>query len=430
MAAKTSIDAEKSSSNKDSGLFYGWIIVAVCTAVTFVVTGTRGSFGAFFKDMQEDLGWDRGTTSGIASVNTVAWAVTQPGIGYLVDRYGPKLVLSLCVSLLIVSTFPVFWVDSLWALYLFLGLLPGVAASGASMVPAASIIGRWFYRRAGLASGIISAAIPLGQAVFTPIAALMVAFIGWRLSYIALGVPLFLVLPFIVIYLRDAPEKGELPLSEKPSVSDAASSGYYSSAGLTLAEAMRTPLFWLLLVSQTSCGIVDTVVGIHFIPFVSDKGQTEIVAALLIGALNLTAVGGSVISGWVCDRFGRKWALFVMHGLRVISMPMLIVFGLTYNIFWLLVFAPIFGATGIMGFPASSTLVARMFGIRSVGSVYGTLQVMHHLGMAVGSYVAGLIFDIGGSYYPAFVLSAAVAGVGALCTLWIDERRPPYYEKT
>ena len=428
MARETQTTSQKAPLKPESGRFYGWVIVAVCTGVTFVVTGSRGSFGAFFKDMQENLGWDRSTTSGIASLNTVAWAVTQPGIGHLVDRYGPKLVLSACIVLLIVATFPVFWIQSTWALYLFLGLLPGVASSGASMVPAASIIGRWFYRRAGLASGIISSAIPLGQAVFTPIAAFLVAFIGWRLSYIALGSALLVVLPFILIYLRDAPAHDELPASERPIAAGFGNSGYSSGAGLTLAAAMRTPLFWLLLLSQTSCGIVDTVVGIHFIPFVSDQGRTEIVAAFLMGAVNLTAVGGSVISGWVCDRFGRKWALFVMHGLRVISLPMLIAFGLTSNLFWLLLFIPLYGGTVIMGFPASSTLVARMFGVRSVGSVYGSLQVMHHLGMAVGSYMAGVIFDVGGSYYPAFALATGVAALAAIATLWIDERRTPYYE--
>jgi MFS family permease len=429
MAKENPIASQKPPWKSSSGRFYGWTIVAVCTAVTFVVTGSRGSFGAFFKDMQENLGWDRSTTAGIVSISTLAWAVTQPGIGYLVDRYGPKRVLSACIVLLIAATLPVFWVKSVWAIYLFLGLLPGVASSGASMVPAASIIGRWFYRRAGLASGIISAAIPLGQAVFTPIAALLVAWIGWRISYIALGGALLVVLPFILKFLRDAPDQDELPESERPSISGRAHSGYSSTAGVTLAAATRTPLFWLLLLSQASCGIVDTVVGIHFIPFVSDQGRTEIVAAFLMGAVNLTAVGGSVISGWVCDRFGRKWALFVMHGLRVISLPMLVAFGLTQSLFWLLLFTPLYGGTVIMGFPASSTLVARMFGIRSVGSVYGTLQVVHHLGMAAGSYLAGMIFDAGGSYYPAFVLSAAIAALAALATLWINERRPPYYEK-
>lgn len=173
--------------------------------------------------------------------------------------------------------------------------------------------------------------------------------------------------------------------------------------------------------------MVDTVVGVHFIPFVSDQGRPEVFAALLMGATNLIAVGGSVMAGWICDRFGRKSALFVMHGLRAISLPALIAFGLTNSAGWLFVFTPLYGVTVIMGFPATSTLVARMFGIQSVGSVYGNLQVMHHLGMAIGSYLAGVIFDTAGSYYPAFGLATAIAAIAMIGTLWIDERRKPYY---
>lgn len=213
--------------------FYGWAIVAVCTVVTFAVTGTKSSFGAFFKAIQDDLGWDRGTTAGVAAAHTGAWALSQPMIGYLVDRYGPKRTMTACILLLIIGVLPLFWVQSVWSLYLFLGLLPGVASSGASMIPAASLISRWFHTRAGLASGIVSSAIPLGQAVFTPIAALLVSLIGWRLSYITLGAVLLLVLPLILMFLPGggASEFGESdgPLPSANGVNHSANAG-----GLTI----------------------------------------------------------------------------------------------------------------------------------------------------------------------------------------------------
>ncbi len=385
--------------------YYGWVIVGICTATVFVVTGTKGSIGALFKDMQKDLGWDRGTTAGASAISTLAWGLTLPLVGPLVDRYGAKRVMVTSILLMIVGVVPMFWVKSLWTLYLFFGILPGAAIAGSTIVPAASLIGRWFHNRAGFASGIISSALPLGWAVFTPVTALLVPHLGWRISYILLSASLLLILPVTQLFLRDEPTAGEVPETERSSKTLPSSFG----SRMTLREVMGTPLFRLLLLSQVSCGIVDHVVSVHFIPFVSDKGQTEVFAAMLLSASHLAAVAGSIASGWMCDRYNRKSTLCLMHGLRAISLPMLILFGLTGNLAWLFLFTPLYGATVMMGIPPTSTLVMRVFGHRSVGTVYGTLQVTHQLGMAAGAYFTGLIFDMAGSYYPVFAIAIGIA---------------------
>ena len=385
--------------------YYGWVIVGICTVTVFVVQGTKGTIGALFKDMQNDLGWGRATTAGSYAISTLAWALTLPLVGPLVDRYGAKRVMLASILLMSAAIIPVFWVNSLWALYLFFGILPGAAIAGSTVVPAASLMGRWFHNRAGFASGIIASALPLGWAVFTPVTALLVPLWGWRMSYIALSASLLIILPLTLVYLRDEPTPGEMPEIEGPSKAFPSSLG----SRITLREAMGTPLFRFLLLSQVSCGIVDHVVSVHFIPFVSDKGQTEVLAAMLLSAINLAAVAGSIASGWMCDRYSRKYTLCLMHGLRAISLPMLILFGLTGNLAWLFLFTPLYGATVMMGFPPTSTLVVRAYGHRSVGTVYGTLQVTHQLGMAAGAYFSGLIFDMASSYYPVFVIAIGIS---------------------
>ncbi len=390
--------------------YYGWVIVGICTATVFVVTGTKGTIGALFKDMQKDLGWGRGTTAGSYAISTLAWALTLPLVGPLVDRYGAKRVMVASIVLMIVVVLPIFWVKSLWALYLFFGILPGAAIAGSTNVPAASLMGRWFHNRAGFASGIISSALPLGWAVFTPLTALLVPHMGWRISYIVLSATLLLILPLILLFLRNGPTAKEVPETEQLLTSQSLSIG----PRMTLREAMGTPLFRLLLLSQVSCGIVDHVVSVHFIPFVSDEGQTDLFAAMFLSASHLAAVAGSIASGWMCDHYNRKSALCLMHGLRAVSLPMLILFGLTGNLVWLILFTPIYGATVMMGFPSTSTLVVRVFGQRSVGTVYGALQVTHHLGMATGAYLSGVIFDMADSYYPAFVIATGIAAFATI----------------
>jgi MFS family permease len=274
-----------------------------------------------------------------------------------------------------------------------------------------------------LASGIVSAAFPLGQAIFLPVAAILVAVIGWRLGYIALGLALFAMLPLVVLFLREEPRPGEVPASERPPGATAHGGRGTTSPGYTLRQAMGTRAFWLILVSQVSCGLVDQVVGLHLIPFVSDEGRSELFAASVMGATSLVAAVGSVAGGWVSDRFGRKLALIAMHGLRAVSIPLLVLFALSGQDFWLFLFVPLYGATIIVGFPATSTLIARLYGPRSLATVYGNLQLTHHLGMAAGGYVAGVIFDHAGSYFPAFALATGIAAFAMLCLFWLNEKQ-------
>lgn len=412
--------------------FYGWVIVALCTAVMFVVTGTKGSFGALFKAIQFDLGWDRGTTAGISTVSTAVWALSLPLVGRMVDRHGAKLVMVASIVAMVLSVIPMYWVQSIWAIYLFYGVLPGMASSGASTIPAAHLIGRWFYRHAGIASGIFSSALPLGTAVFAPLAAVLVPIMGWRLAYIVLSASLLLILPFTWFFLRDHPRDGEVPETERPPTAPSPSLRSESTSPMastmTLRDALRTPLFRLLLLSQISCGLLDLIVGVHFIPFVSDHGLTEVFGAVLLGASNLIAVAGTLFGGWLCDHVNRKSALCVMHGLRAIGFPLLILFGLTGNVVWLYIFTAMYGATVMMGFPPTSLLIVRMYGHRSVGTLYGSLQVMHHLGMGAGAYFAGVVFDQVGSYYPVFAAATVIATIATIGMFRIDERRRPYFE--
>lgn len=402
--------------------FYGWVIVAICALTVFVATGTRSSFGAFFKAIQEELGWDRGTIAGAAALNAAAWALAQPLAGSLIDRYGARWGMVGGVALMVGAAVPLYFAHSVWALYVFYGLLPGAAYAAATIIPTASLIGRWFHAHAGLASGIVAAALTLGQAVAVPLAAVLNAAVGWRLGYLALGAGLLAILPLIVLGVRDAPRPGEVPEAERLGGPRRAAAGAPRLGGLPFRAVLRTREWWLLLTSQCLCGFVDLVVTVHFVPYVSDHGRSEVFAASVMGITSVVAVGGTLGGGWLCDHVDRKTTLFLMHGLRVIALPALMLFGLTGQTAWLAVFVPLYGATIIVGFPATSTLVARLYGARAVGSVYGNLQLGHHLGMATGAWAGGAIYDLAGSYFPAFTLGTLFAAIGAVAVLAIDER--------
>ena len=402
--------------------YYGWVIVAICAGVVFVSTGTRGSLGAFFKAIQDETGWDRATIAGAAGVNAAAWALAQPLAGYFVDRFGPKRTMIGGTLILVGAVIPLYWATSVWQLYLFFGLLPGLGYAAATILPFVSLLARWFHARQGLASGIVAAALPIGQAVAVPLAAVLNEQVGWRLGYLLLGIPLVAILLPMVLLLRDRPRPGEMPAAEQQGGRTRAGRDTPRLAGYTGRTALRTPEFWLVFLSQTICGFGDWLVAVHLVPFISDQDQSVVFAGAIQGATGIVAIGGTIAGGWLCDRFDRKLTLFLMHGSRVLCLPMLIAFGMTGHVGWLLAFVPLYGLTIMVGFPATSMLVARLYGVRAVGAIYGNTQIFHHLAMAAGAYAGGVIFDAAHSYYPAFALGAALSLIAAVGVLRIDER--------
>jgi MFS family permease len=403
------------------GLHYGWVVLAALVIVMLLASGLRAVFGVFIKPMEATFGWDRAALSGAAALSLLLLGAAGPFVGWLADQWGPRRVILASVALLGIGTILSARVTALWHVYLTAGILMGLGAGGVGMSTAASVAARWFESRRGLVLGVIGGAMSAGQLVIVPLAVWLTLTLGWRRSYVWLGVILFaLALPLTLLFIRNDP--GERGLRAYGAGTGAAGPGAPPDPpeGRTgIADAMQVPAFWLLAGSFFVCGYTSNgLVLTHLVPHAAEHGFSEMHAAQALGVMGAMNILGTVASGWICDRFGRKGPLAFYYGVRGLSLLFLLY---VWNVPSLHMFAAIFGLNYISTVPPTTTLTANIFGRYSVGALSGWIFFSHQVGAALGAAVGGWIFQATGSYSWAFISAALMAFLAVPMALAIKE---------
>jgi len=404
-----------------SRIFYGWIIVAAALISIATLIGTRFSFGVFFKSLEAEFGLTRTAISGVFSTYTLLAAAFAIIGGWALDRYGPRLVviamgLVTGIGLLITSQ-----TTSIWQVFLSYSVLLAVGTGGALPVIMA-VVSRWFYRKRGSALGIATSGTGLGTLVVSPFAAYLILNLGWRMSYVVLGVIVWFIVISMAMLLRADPSKiGALPDGAKSPIGDTSWTNEARSAtpvGLTLWQAMRTRSFWLMfsiwLFYASSLNFILT----HFIPHATDTGISNITASMVISVTGFFQIISRLLIGRISDSIGRKIPAAISAVGGSIALTWLI---WAHNLWMFYLFAVLFGISwGGIGV-TTITMVSDIFGELHLGKIMGTIDVGFALGAAVGSALGGLIFDATGSYTAAF--SIVAVGMLLIALLVIFTRR-------
>jgi MFS family permease len=399
-----------------------WTVLGALTLCMLAASGLRAVFGVYIKPMETEFGWTRGAMSGAAAVSLLLVGATGPLWGRLADRWGPRRVVGIGLVLLGAGAIGSAFIRTLWHLYVSAGLM-AMGAGGVALTTGSTVISRWFESRRGLAMGIAGGAMSAGQLVVIPLATGLTLAYGWRVSYLWLGLGLFfLVLPVGIALLRNDPEeRGHSPYGATGPARTSAQAAAVQRAGrVGFAEASRVPAFWLLMATFFVCGYTaNGIVLTHFMPHALEHNFTEIQASAALGVMGAMNVLGTIGSGWICDRFGRRGPLAFYYFVRGLSLLFLLY---VWNVPSLHVWAAIFGLNFISTVPPTTTLTANIFGRYSVGELSGWIFFSHQVGSALGAALAGWIFEWSGSYAPAFV-SAAVMGMfaGVLALLIREE---------
>lgn len=391
---------------------YGWFVVAASFVNLFIVYGIVFSIGLYFKPMMDEFNWSRTELSLGVSLFMLAFGFSQPVMGRLIDRYGPKTVLSLSIALMSLGVVLSGQIRTLPGYYLAFGLLAGLGYSGAGALANAVVVSRWFSEGRGLALGVSSAGTNLGQLVLFPVTMYLILFYGWRASFTVMGLLLLvLVLPLVLFLVKDRPpEEKVVGGLDPPDLLE---------ERFTILEAARTRSFWLLFLGFFVCGFTAHGVFVHFPLYALEMGIGEMAVANLLGLIGGVSVFGVLVMGSVSDRVGRKVPLAATYALRSISF------------FWLLgardtasltVFVVLFGFSYFATVPLVSGCVADIYGRASMGSILGFIWFSHAMGQAVGPYLAGLAFDASHSYATAFQASAFLLLAAAVASLLVKER--------
>jgi MFS family permease len=399
-------------------LHYAWVVLAAVVLIMLAGSGLRAVFGVYIRPMEAEFGWDRRALSGAAALSLLLLGAVGPVVGWLADRWGPRRVLLLGALVLGAGTILSSQVRHLWEIYASAGVLMGTGAGALGLATAATIAARWFERHRGLVLGILGGGMSAGQLVVVPLAVWLTLTLGWRQSFLWLGVGLLLtVVPLALLLVRDDPaHKGVRAYGAGTEVAAAITP---AERRVPLGEAMQVPAFWLLMATFFVCGYTSNgLVLTHLVPHAAEHGFSEMQAAQALGVMGALNVVGTVASGWICDRFGRRGPLAVYYFVRGCSLLFLLY---VWNVPSLHLFAAIFGLNYISTVPPTTTLTANIFGRYSVGTLSGWIFFSHQVGAALGAAIGGLLFDLTGSYAWAFVSAAGLALVAAALALAIKE---------
>jgi MFS family permease len=402
-------------------IHFAWVVLGAVMLVMLAASGLRSVFGVFIKPLEAEFHWDRASLSGAAALSLFLLGAVGPFAGRLADRWGPRRVYALSLVLLGVGTVASSFVHTLWHVYVASGILMAVGAGGAGLAVGATVAARWFEKHRGLVIGLLGGAMSAGQLIVVPLAMGLTVSYGWRQSYFWLGVALFaLILPLSIWLVRDGPgEKGLKPYGAGHAVPSPGMASLPDERRVSVTEAAQVPAFWLLVATFFVCGYTSSgLVLTHLIPHSMEHGFSEMAAAQALGVMGAMNILGTVASGWICDRFGRKAPLAFYYFFRGLSLLFLLY---VWNVPSLQLFAAIFGLNYISTVPPTTTLTANIFGRYSVGELSGWIFFSHQVGAALGAAIGGWVFDWTGSYAWAFVSAAVLAILAAGLSLMIKE---------
>jgi len=399
-------------------IFYGWIVVAASLVIVSALIGIRFSFGVFFKALEAEFDLTRTATSSIYSVTMLLYVGFAIITGWALDRYGPRLVVSLMglftgLGLLITSQ-----ATSLWQIYLSYSLLMAIGTSAAMPVMVA-VVSRWFDKRRGFALGIATSGSGLGTLVVAPFAAYLISIYGWRISYTTLGLIIGVVVISLAMLLRRDPgEIGSRPdgavLSDGKVKAITSKEDSYP-IGLSLPQVARTRSFWLMWLVMLLFAVYINLIMTHVVPYATDVGITVIEAATILSVASGIHIAFRWLLGRVSDVIDRKVPGVIGAMLGAAALIWLIG---AHNLWMFYLFAVIFGLSwGGVGVTIV-TLPSDLFGRRSIGVIMGTLEAGFSVGSAIGAALGGFVFDATGSYTVAFIIGAvAMIIMGLLLAL-------------
>jgi MFS family permease len=392
-------------------------VVASAFAVLFMAYGAQYSFGVFFSAMIEEFGWSRASLSGAFSLYAFVYGACALAAGRLTDLCGPRVVIAAGGIFLGAGLAAMSAVRALWHPYVIYG---AVAAIGMSTiyVPCSATVARWFVRRRGLAMGLALGGMGLGTLVMPPLAHVLVSRVGWRGAYLTFGVAVFCCLTLVAMFMRRDPESCGLHPDGDPAPPPSDPTTARPPAW-TVERAVRTRAFWMIFAVFTATWIPVFSPFVHLVPMARGLGIAPLLAATLLSALGVAALGGRLAMGVASDRIGRRPALAIGLALQVAafaalacsaSLPALYaaaaLFGFSY------------GSVSVI-FPA---LVTDFFGRDQAGTLVGIVFAAAAAAAAWGPLATGFVFDRTGSYTLAWWLSS---GFNALALGLLALTRPP-----
>lgn len=302
----------------------------------------------------------------------------------------------------------------------------GIAAGMVGLGLAATVASRWFVIRRGLAVGLLTAASAAGQLTFLPVAAWLSTTYGWRTAVVPALVGGAVCAILFLLFGRDWPADIDLPPYGEKRIAPAPPASVTGAIAVslgTLREASNLPIFWILAGTFFVCGLSSTgIVQQHFIPFCADNNVDAVTAASYLGIMGACNFVGTVVSGWLSDRFDNRMLLASYYGLRGLSLIWLPFSD--FSVVALTIWAVFFGLDFVATVPPTVRLAGQHFGAAKGPVLFGWIFAAHQFGSATAAYGSGVTRDSILTYLPAFVIAGVLCLLAAFLFAAIRAARP------
>ncbi len=403
--------------------FYGWVVVAVSFVTLFLVVGTRFSLGVFYVAILEDYHWSRADTAGAFSLMLMVHAGFSLVVGALFDRLGPRKLFPLGAIAIAIGFAACSQIRAIWQFYVFLGVIASLGITTLAFVPHMALVSAWFVKRRGTASGLAYAGIGGGMLVLAPLLQKIISWTDWRTAFLLLSASMVLiVVPLTALLQRRRPEDlglhpDGLAADDTDLAAVAARQAAVPQRDWTLQQALHTPQLWLLLATVAGLGMNLNTLVLHQMAHLTDLGYSKMIGATLTGLVGVMRSCGGMTLGPLSDRLGREQAYTLGSLLALLGIVLLSSIQNTEHPWRVYGFVMLYGlGYGALG-PVYAAATADLFPGRHLGKILGVLEVGYGVGGALGTFVAGYLYDILGSYRPSFVLIMCAIVLSCLA-LW------------
>ncbi|RJL10285.1 MFS transporter [Paracoccus siganidrum] len=379
----------------------------------------RASFGVFQIPIAQEFGWPRAEFSLAIAIQNLAWGIGQPIFGALAERWGDRWAIILGAILysagLVLTAFATS-PATMQLLEVMVGF--GIAGTGFGVILA--VVGRAASdENRSLALGIATAAGSAGQVFGAPLAEILLGFYSWQAVFIIFGVIVLACLAFLPMLGSGKPVR--------PSVLE-------ESMGSVLSRAFRDPSFMMIFMGFFSCGYQLGFITAHFPAMITEMcgpinpvgtlaalgiTTTSALGAVAISLIGLANIAGSILAGWLGKRYTKKYLLAGIYTLRTVASAAFILMPITPAS--VVVFSLVMGGLWLATVPLTSGLVAYIYGLRYMGTLYGFVFLSHQIGSFLGVWLGGRLYDAHGDYMLVWWVGVGVGAFSALIHLPVRE---------
>ena len=401
-------------------IFYGWWIVLACFFIAFYVAGIIFyGFTAFIDPLVAEFGWSYAQISFAASLRGLEMGIMAPLVGFLVDRFGSRRLLTSGIIILGFGIILLGYTRSLFMFYCSFVLM-AFGAGGCTSVVTLTAIANWFDKNVGKAMGVMVSGFG-ASGLLIPVIVWMIGVYGWRIAVIILGIGAWLLLLPLSIIIRDKPEDyGYVPDGVKPDEKATKEREDAESIQLEFRDAVREKTFWYVNITEVIRLMALATVVTHIMPYLSTMGFSRTVAGFVAAGISFFSIAGRFGFGWLGDMVQKKYVMAIAYGLMglgMLSLGFVEIKGFIYS--FLFFFSNGFGGLAVL----RSAILREYYGRKFFGKLMGIMMGCGAVGGIIGPTTAGWVFDRMGTYHFVWLTLSMLIGVAVFLILGVESKK-------